>query len=150
MDRVAAHKAAGYEGENASTHALENNPLIRQAIAHGMEVALRGSLMTTAQRRDYVLDRLIVESLDLKGAVRMRAIEMLGKTVPDLFHADQPNQIKDISAIEQRITDIINAAKSRDITGESTRCDDAQHVNSDSLNAEVPAQPEPPQPLGDV
>jgi hypothetical protein len=41
---------------------LEASPPIRTAIEAASTVMLRGSLMSAAQRRDHVLDRLIVES----------------------------------------------------------------------------------------
>ena len=38
---------------------LEESPIIKAAIARSEEVVLRGSLMSAAQRRDWVLDRTI-------------------------------------------------------------------------------------------
>ena len=62
-------------------HDLETRSVaVRAAIGHATEAAIRGSLMTVAQRRDYVLDRLIVETTAGGDSARIQALIALGKT----------------------------------------------------------------------
>ena len=53
---------------------------MRTAIATVSDSVLKGSLMSAAQRRDFVLDRLVVEATEAKDSARVAALALLAKS----------------------------------------------------------------------
>lgn len=109
---------------------LEESPVIKTAIAKTEEVVLKGSLMSAAQRRDYVLDRLMLESIQAGDSGRVRSLELLGKTA-DLFLDRAEVTVTDTTDIKQRIQSMIESIKGRSIDAAFTRQDDDQLVDSE-------------------
>jgi len=79
--------------------------------------------MSAAQRRDWVLDRLIAESSDAGDSARIRALELIGKTA-GLF-IDKAEITVQAGDAEHRIMMLLDAIKGRTLQGE------AQRVNED-------------------
>jgi len=97
-------------------HDLESrSPAVRVAIEAATDAAIRGSLMTVAQRRDYVLDRLVVESKDGGDSARIQALIALGKTANLFTDRAEINIIGGADAIAQRIQQMIEAIQGRTI-----------------------------------
>jgi len=119
------------KSEPASAAArLEQSPVIRTAIDKTEEVVLKGSLMSAAQRRDWVLDRLIVESTQASDSARVRSLELIGKTA-DLFLDRAEVTVTDTTDIKQRIQSMIESIKGRSIEAVFTRQDDGQLIDSE-------------------
>jgi hypothetical protein len=99
-----------------SGHELESrSPAVRVAIEAATEAALRGSLMTVAQRRDYVLDRLVVESTAGGDSARIQALVALGKTANMFTDRQEISVTGGADAIAQRIQQMIEAIQGRTI-----------------------------------
>ena len=99
-----------------SGHELESrSPAVRVAIEAATEAAIRGSLMTVAQRRDYVLDRLVVESTAGGDSARIQALVALGKTANMFTDRQEINVVGGSEAIAQRISQMIEAIQGRTI-----------------------------------
>ena len=100
-------------------HDLEvRSPAVRVAIAAATDAALRGSLMTVAQRRDYVLDRLVVESTAGGDSARIQALVALGKTANMFTDRQEISVTGGAEAIAQRIGQMIEAIQGRVIDGD--------------------------------
>ena len=97
---------------------MEQYPHVAQAIAAVEEAVLKGSVMSAAQRRDYVLDRLVVESTAAGDSARVRAIELLGKTA-GLFVDRTEVQVTHPDQLQQRIEAILRQVSERQIDGET-------------------------------
>jgi len=82
---------------------LEESPIIKAAIKRSEEVVLRGSLMSAAQRRDWVLDRLIVESEAGGDSARVRSLELLGKTAGLFIDRAEVSVIGGSASVRERI-----------------------------------------------
>jgi hypothetical protein len=82
---------------------LEESPIIKAAIKRSEEVVLRGSLMSAAQRRDWVLDRLIVESEAGGDSARVRSLELLGKTAGLFIDRAEVSVIGGSDSVKARI-----------------------------------------------
>ena len=99
-----------------SGHELESrSPAVRVAIEAATDAAIRGSLMTVAQRRDYVLDRLVVESTAGGDSARIQALVALGKTANMFTDRAEISVIGGADAIAQRISQMIEAIQGRTI-----------------------------------
>ena len=121
---------------------LEESPVIKTAIQKTEEVVLRGSLMSAAQRRDWVLDRLMLESLNAGDSGRVRSLELLGKTA-DLFLDRAEVTVTDTTDIKQRIQSMIESIKGRSIDAAFTRQDDEQLIDSEGESNPDAAVDEP-------
>jgi len=101
-------------------HDLEvRSPAVKVAIEAATDAAIRGSLMTVAQRRDYVLDRLVVESKDGGDSARIQALIALGKTANMFTDRAEINIIGGADAIAGRIQQMIDAIHGRTIEHDS-------------------------------
>lgn len=89
------------------------SPAVRNAIEAVTAAAIKGSLMTVAQRRDYVLDRLIVESTAAGDSARIQALIALGKTANMFTDRAEISVIGGADAIAQRIQQMIEAIQGR-------------------------------------
>lgn len=101
---------------------LDERPSIKAALAVATESVVRGSLMSAAQRRDWVLDRLIAESADAGDSARIRALELIGKTA-GLF-IDKAEVSVQAGDAEHRIMMLLDAIKGRTLQGEAQRVND--------------------------
>jgi len=126
------------------------SPAVRNAIEAVTAAAIKGSLMTVAQRRDYVLDRLIVESTAAGDSARIQALALLGKTANMFTDRQEISVIGGADAIAQRIQQMIEAIQGRtiehddglnsieDATGlnnaDDVGEDDGDTVDADGLN----------------
>jgi len=99
---------------SSSAYRLEASPPIRTAIEAASAVMLRGSLMSAAQRRDHVLDRLIVESEKGGDSARVRSLELLGKTA-GLFHDKAEHVTTAGQGVRQRIDTLLRSIMERDV-----------------------------------
>ena len=97
-----------------SAYKLESSPPIRTAIEAAATVMLRGSLMSAAQRRDHVLDRLIVESEKGGDSARVRSLELLGKTA-GLFQDKAEHVTTAGQGVRQRIDALLQSILMRDV-----------------------------------
>jgi len=97
-----------------SAYKLESSPPIRTAIEAASAVMLRGSLMSAAQRRDHVLDRLIVESEKGGDSARVRSLELLGKTA-GLFQDKAEHVTTTGQGVRQRIDTLLKSIMMRDV-----------------------------------
>jgi len=95
------------------------SPAVRNAIEAVTAAALKGSLMTVAQRRDYVLDRLIVESTAAGDSARIQALALLGKTANMFTDRAEISVIGGADAIASRIQQMIDAIQGRTIEHDS-------------------------------
>jgi hypothetical protein len=91
------------------------SPAVRNAIEAVTAAAIKGSLMTVAQRRDYVLDRLIVESTAAGDSARIQALALLGKTANMFTDRQEISVIGGADAIASRIQQMIEAIQGRTI-----------------------------------
>jgi hypothetical protein len=136
---------------DGSARRLEERPAIRTALAVAEEAVIRGSLMSAAQRRDYVLDRLIEETTKGGDSARVRSLELLGKTA-GLFIDKSETPSSQKGDIKTRIEQMIRSISERDISSQSITIEqepaidgEAQRVNdADSSYGETPLVPHPP------
>lgn len=91
------------------------SPAVRNAIEAVTAAAIKGSLMTVAQRRDYVLDRLIVESTAAGDSARIQALALLGKTANMFTDRAEISVVGGADAIASRIQQMIEAIQGRTI-----------------------------------
>jgi len=103
------------------------SPAVRNAIEAVTAAAIKGSLMTVAQRRDYVLDRLIVESTAAGDSARIQALIALGKTANMFTDRQEISVTGGADAIAQRIQQMIEAIQGRTI--EHDDCLNSEHTN---------------------
>jgi hypothetical protein len=101
-------------GDSRNSSRLEAKPQVQHALAAVETQVLRGSLMTMSQKRDYVLDRLKTECETAKDAVRVRALELLGKTA-GLWTEAREEPIGGADAIKQRLEELIASVRGRTI-----------------------------------
>ena len=119
----------------ASAKRLEERPVIRTAIAVTEAVVLRGSLMSAAQRRDHVLDRLLVESMESGDSGRVTSLIHLGKTC-GLFLDKAEHTTASGQGVRQRIDALLKSIMERDVVGTGLNSaaadtiDDAQVIDS--------------------
>ena len=100
-------------------HDLETRSVaVRTAIGHATEAAIRGSLMTVAQRRDYVLDRLIVETTAGGDSARIQALIALGKTANMFVDRQEVAVVGGADAIRGQIESLLATIQGRVIDGE--------------------------------
>lgn len=104
---------------SSSAYKLESSPPIRTAIEAASVVMLRGSLMSAAQRRDHVLDRLIVESEQGGDSARVRSLELLGKTA-GLFQDKAEHVTTTGQGVRQRIDALLRSIMERDVIDPGT------------------------------
>ena len=109
---------------SSSAYRLESSPPIRTAIEAASTVMLRGSLMTAAQRRDHVLDRLIVESEKGGDSARVRSLELLGKTA-GLFLDKAEHTTASGQGVRQRIDALLKSIMERDVVSSTERVNGA-------------------------
>lgn len=102
---------------------LEESPIIKAAIARSEEVVLRGSLMSAAQRRDWVLDRLIVESEAGGDSARVRSLELLGKTAGLFIDRAEVSVIGGSDSVKARIEAMLADIAGRTIEHEPSDVD---------------------------
>jgi hypothetical protein len=138
-------------GDSRNSGRLESKPRIRHALAAMETKVLRGSLMSIAQRRDYVLDRLLAECECDKDAVRVRALELLGRTA-GLWTESREEPVGGAEAIRERIQQLMDDVRSRtiehvvDVGGAMELVPDAPALGESGLNEaeETPPIPHPP------
>ena len=87
------------------------------------EVVLRGSLMSAAQRRDWVLDRLIVESEAGGDSARVRSLELLGKTAGLFIDRAEVSVIGGSDSVKARIEAMLADIAGRTIEHEPSCAD---------------------------
>ena len=109
---------------SSSAYRLEASPPIRTAIEAASGVMLRGSLMTAAQRRDHVLDRLIVESETGGDSARVRSLELIGKTA-GLFLDKAEHVHSTGQGVRQRIDALLKTIMERDVVSSTERVNSA-------------------------
>jgi len=102
---------------------LEESPVIKAAIARSEEVVLRGSLMSAAQRRDWVLDRLIVESEAGGDSARVRSLELLGKTAGLFIDRAEVSVMGGSASVRERIEAMLASIAGRVIEHEPSDAD---------------------------
>lgn len=112
---------------SSSAYRLEASPPIRTAIEAASTVMLRGSLMTAAQRRDHVLDRLIVESESGGDSARVRSLELLGKTA-GLFMDKAEHVTTAGQGVRQRIDALLKSITERDVVDAGVAALDADSL----------------------
>ena len=124
---------------SSSAYRLEASPPIRTAIEAASTVMLRGSLMSAAQRRDHVLDRLIVESLDGGDSARVASLLALGKTC-GLFIDKSEHATTAGQGVRQRIDALLKSITERDVVDAGVAALDAdslldasKRVNDDTV-----------------
>jgi hypothetical protein len=124
---------------SASAKRLEERPVIRTAIAAAEAVVLRGSLMSAAQRRDHVLDRLLVESLESGDSGRVTSLLALGKTC-GLFLDKSEHATTAGQGVRQRIDALLKSITERDVVDAGVAALDAdslldasKRVNDDAV-----------------
>ena len=113
------------------------SPAVRNAIEAVTAAAFKGSLMTVAQRRDYVLDRLIVESTAAGDSARIQALALLGKTANMFTDRAEISVIGGADAIAQRIQQMIEAIQGRTIEHDEDGLN-SEHIydaDDDGLNS---------------
>ena len=104
-----------------SGHELEyKSPAVKVAIQHATEAAIRGSLMSAAQRRDYVLDRLVVESTEGGDSARVASLIALGKTAGMFVDRQEVAIVGGADAIKQQIESMLATIQGRVIDGDVT------------------------------
>jgi len=111
----------------ASAKRLEERPVIRTAIAAAEAVVLRGSLMSAAQRRDHVLDRLLVESLESGDSGRVTSLLALGKTC-GLFQDKSEHSATAGQGVRQRIDALLKSITERDVVDAGVSALDADSL----------------------
>jgi len=104
---------------------LEQQPHIAAALAKAEEAVIQGSLMSAAQRRDYVLDRLVSETMEGGDSARVRALELLGKTA-GLFVDRSEVNLNATGDIRGQIESLLNSVRGRST---SINIEDAQVVD---------------------
>jgi hypothetical protein len=137
---------------DASARRLETRPNIKTALHAAEEAVIRGSLMSAAQRRDYVLDRLILETTSGGDSARVRSLELLGKTAGLFSDKSEAPGIKS-GDIKTRIEQMLRSISERDVSSQSITIDaktDAIDVVSERVNdpdsgaGDDPPMPHPP------
>lgn len=144
QSRAQAYKEAISDTKRATDYArkIESLPHIQTALAAAEAAVVKGSLMTAAQRRDYVLDRLVMETTEGGDSARVRALELLGKTAGMFVDRQEVNMVGGASDIRTRLEQLINQVQSRTIDGESTLVDAAtESIEAERLNVEGNTQP---------
>jgi len=102
-----------------SGHELEHkSPAVKVAIQHATEAAIRGSLMSAAQRRDYVLDRLVVESTEGGDSARVASLIALGKTAGMFVDRQEVAVVGGADAIRGQIEAMLASIQGRVIDGD--------------------------------
>lgn len=126
--------------KGASANRLESYPHVKQAIEAVTTAAVAGSVMTLAQRRDFVLDRLVEESTNAGDSARVRAIELLGKTAGLFVDRVEVSQT-DPAAITARLQQLIEQAKGRVIDAQVLdSIDDPDALRLDAASSETPPE----------
>lgn len=142
--RSQAYKEAISDTKRATDYArkIESLPHIQTALAAAEAAVVKGSLMTAAQRRDYVLDRLVMETTEGGDSARVRALELLGKTAGMFVDRQEVNMVGGASDIKARLEQLISQVQSRTIDGESTLVDAAaESIDAERLNTETDTPP---------
>ena len=132
QSRSQAYREAISDTKRATDYArkIESLPHIQTALAAAEAAVVKGSLMTAAQRRDYVLDRLVAETTEGGDSARVRALELLGKTAGMFVDRQEVNVVGGASDIKARLEQLINDVQSRTIDVDHTVID--SHVASQS------------------
>ena len=112
---------------SSSAYRLESSPPIKTAIEAASTVMLRGSLMTAAQRRDHVLDRLIVESLDGGDSARVASLLALGKKC-GIFQDKSEHSATAGQGVRQRIDALLKSITARDVVDAGVSALDADSL----------------------
>jgi hypothetical protein len=105
---------------------LEQQPHIAAALEKAEEAVIQGSLMSAAQRRDYVLDRLVSETQQGGDSARVRALELLGKTA-GLFVDRSEVNLNSTGDIRGQIESLLNSVRGRTATHD---VEDAQVIDA--------------------
>jgi len=143
MPQVKDSSKAGYDLEYKS-------PAVKVAIQHATEAAIRGSLMTVAQRRDYVLDRLIVETTAGGDSARIQALIALGKTANMFVDRQEVAIVGGADAIRGQIEAMLASIQGRVIDGDclndaiDSEGGTGACAGEDSLCVNDAADPHPP------
>jgi len=134
-----------------SGHELEyKSPAVKVAIQHATEAAIRGSLMSAAQRRDYVLDRLVVESTEGGDSARVASLIALGKTAGMFVDRQEVAIVGGADAIRQQIEAMLATIQGRVIDGDclndATDSEGGAGASAEvgSLRVNSAADPHPP------
>ena len=136
---------------DASARRLETRPNIKTALHAAEEAVIRGSLMSAAQRRDYVLDRLILETTSGGDSARVRSLELLGKTAGLFSDKSEAPGIKS-GDIKTRIEQMLRSISERDVSSQSITIDAEEPIDAvservndtDSGAGDDPPMPHPP------
>jgi len=141
MPQVQDPSKAGYDLEYKS-------PAVKVAIQHATEASIRGSLMSAAQRRDYVLDRLVVESTEGGDSARVASLIALGKTAGMFVDRQEVAIVGGADAIRGQIEAMLATIQGRVIEGEDCLNDaidstggTGAHAEEDSLCVNSVADP---------
>jgi hypothetical protein len=100
------------------------HPDLTAAIKAQQAAALQGSKMSSQERADWVLDRLLLESQGQRSAARLKALELIGKTVPSLFKESVRPDTLDLATVRAKLQALLQAAQGRTINGEAQRLPD--------------------------
>ena len=87
---------------------------------------MQGSLMSAAQRRDFVLDRLVQETMVGGDSARVRALELLGKTA-GLFVDRSEVKLNNGTDIRSQIESLLTSVRGRTATHD---VEDAQVIDA--------------------
>ena len=99
---------------------------IRTAIRLKDGSLLRGSTMSLQERAQYVLDRLLLESIEAsRDSARLKALELLGKTVPELFRESAPSDALSQREVDEKLKALLDKVRGRVIQGEAVTIPEA-------------------------
>ncbi len=87
---------------------------VSRAIDAAVTTILRGSLMSSAQRRDWVLDRLLEETQNGGDSARIRALELLGKTAGLFVDRSEVALVDGGASVQARIEALLAGVRRRD------------------------------------
>ena len=100
--------------EGSGRNLEARSPSVSRAIDAAVTTILRGSLMSSAQRRDWVLDRLLLESQDGGDSARIRALELLGKTAGLFVDRSEVALVDGGASVQSRIEELLAGVRRRD------------------------------------
>ena len=100
--------------EGSGRNLEARSPSVSRAIDAAVTTILRGSLMSSAQRRDWVLDRLLLESQDGGDSARIRALELLGKTAGLFIDRAEVALVDGGASVQSRIEELLAGVRRRE------------------------------------
>ena len=88
---------------------MANNPNITQALERGIKQRESSVLASHMRTKNYVLERLLAESKEAdRGSERIKALELLGKSIAMFTDNIQQTETRSVGEIEEEIEERIN------------------------------------------